>query len=136
MSGDTYLAHLGDSFKVEKYSPDQMLPGSGTPMGSSKWSGCLTAQGASLLSFTHPTSNLPVGSSSLSWMPGSKRVKFPASTTSMGMKILTRLGSQNGNVGFYLPAMAKGDLFKTVILDGALPRKTFSMGEAIEKRLP
>ena len=33
-----------------------------------------------------------------------------------------------------LPAMNKHDLFKTVILDGALPRKTFSMGEAYEKR--
>jgi hypothetical protein len=30
--------------------------------------------------------------------------------------------------------MKKTDLFKTVILDGALPRKTFSMGEAHEKR--
>jgi len=30
--------------------------------------------------------------------------------------------------------MDKQDLFKTVILDGALPRKTFSMGEAEEKR--
>jgi hypothetical protein len=30
--------------------------------------------------------------------------------------------------------MQKGDLFKTVILDGALPRKTFSMGEARDKR--
>jgi hypothetical protein len=37
-------------------------------------------------------------------------------------------------MGFYLPAMNKSDLFKTVILDGALPRKTFSMGEAREKR--
>jgi hypothetical protein len=30
--------------------------------------------------------------------------------------------------------MSKSSLFKTVILDGALPRKTFSMGEAREKR--
>jgi len=30
--------------------------------------------------------------------------------------------------------MKKSDLFKTVSLDGALPRKTFSMGEAEEKR--
>ena len=28
----------------------------------------------------------------------------------------------------------KEDLFRTVALDGALPRKTFSMGEASEKR--
>ena len=33
-----------------------------------------------------------------------------------------------------LPAMAKEDLFPTVILDGALPRKTFSMGHAWDKR--
>jgi len=37
-------------------------------------------------------------------------------------------------MGFYLPAMDKRDLFKTVILDGVLPRKTFSMGQAKEKR--
>jgi hypothetical protein len=45
-----------------------------------------------------------------------------------------KLGSLPGNAGFYLPGMSKSDLFKTVILDGALPRKTFSMGEAREKR--
>ena len=30
--------------------------------------------------------------------------------------------------------MEKSDLFKTVILDGALPRKTFSMGHSNDKR--
>ena len=30
--------------------------------------------------------------------------------------------------------MEKDELFKTVILDGALSRKTFSMGKAHEKR--
>ena len=44
------------------------------------------------------------------------------------------LGRQPGNAGFFLPGMQKSDLFKTVILDGVLPRKTFSMGEAREKR--
>ena len=47
---------------------------------------------------------------------------------------VTALGSRPGNVGFYLPALSKHELFKTIILDGALPRKTFSMGEADEKR--
>lgn len=51
-----------------------------------------------------------------------------------GGDVTVRLGSQPGNVGIYLPAMDKSDLFKTVIVDGALPRKTFSMGEAREKR--
>jgi hypothetical protein len=30
--------------------------------------------------------------------------------------------------------MEKSDLFLTVIKNGSLPRKTFSMGEAFEKR--
>ncbi len=51
-----------------------------------------------------------------------------------GEKTVTDLGSQVGCVGFYLPAISKHDLFKTIVLDGALPRKTFSLGEADEKR--
>ena len=38
------------------------------------------------------------------------------------------------SVGFIFRGMEKSDLFPTVIADGALPRKTFSMGEADDKR--
>lgn len=51
-----------------------------------------------------------------------------------GEDVVERLALQDGNAGFYLAGMHKNELFKTVILDGALPRKTFSMGEAHEKR--
>ncbi|ORJ62212.1 DUF1015 domain-containing protein [Geothermobacter hydrogeniphilus] len=51
-----------------------------------------------------------------------------------GADVVTELGSRPGNAGFYLPAISKFELFRTIILDGALPRKTFSMGEADEKR--
>lgn len=51
-----------------------------------------------------------------------------------GDDVVSSLGSKEGNIGFFLPTMNKHDLFKTVILDGVLPRKTFSMGEADEKR--
>lgn len=44
------------------------------------------------------------------------------------------LGKKPGNCAFLLEAMPKSDLFKTVIKYGALPRKTFSMGHAEEKR--
>ena len=37
-------------------------------------------------------------------------------------------------VGFMVPKMEKDDLFPTVLQDGALPRKTFSMGHAEDKR--
>lgn len=51
-----------------------------------------------------------------------------------GKDVVEKLALQPGNAGFYLAGMHKSELFKTVILDGALPRKTFSMGEAREKR--
>ena len=38
------------------------------------------------------------------------------------------------SVGIFLPKMDKGELFKYVSKSGALPRKTFSMGEGVEKR--
>lgn len=44
------------------------------------------------------------------------------------------LAKQEDNVGFIFEAMPKNELFKTVILDGSLPRKTFSMGHSYDKR--
>lgn len=51
-----------------------------------------------------------------------------------GGDVCRELGKREGNIGFMLPKPDKGDLFASVIKDGALPRKTFSMGEANEKR--
>jgi len=51
-----------------------------------------------------------------------------------GDDVVIDLGSKLSNIGFFLPTIGKSALFKTVVLDGALPRKTFSMGEADEKR--
>lgn len=44
------------------------------------------------------------------------------------------LSKEDGAVSFILPAMKKTELFAAVINDGALPRKTFSMGDADTKR--
>ena len=41
---------------------------------------------------------------------------------------------KKGAVAFLMPPFAKSDLFKGVVLGGVLPRKTFSMGHAEEKR--
>ena len=51
-----------------------------------------------------------------------------------GDEVTDRLGSQENSIGFKLPAMGKQQLFKTVMADGVLPRKTFSMGHAQDKR--
>jgi len=51
-----------------------------------------------------------------------------------GEDVTKELGRKENNIGFLLPAMQKNELFKTVTLDGALPRKTFSMGHSNDKR--
>ena len=51
-----------------------------------------------------------------------------------GEDVLERLAQRADAVGFLLPPMEKGQLFDGVVKDGSLPRKTFSMGHACEKR--
>ncbi len=51
-----------------------------------------------------------------------------------GADVTDKQGSEKGNIGIFLPAIDKSTFFETIIKDGALPRKTFSMGEANEKR--
>ncbi|MEE0867338.1 MAG: DUF1015 domain-containing protein [Clostridia bacterium] len=51
-----------------------------------------------------------------------------------GADVVEELSNNQGCIGFLLPKPEKSALFETVIKDGALPRKTFSMGEANEKR--
>jgi hypothetical protein len=87
-----------------------------------------------VIEIANPSSNLPVGTiqpflDAFLKGSGAEKVDYVH-----GEDVTVKLGSQPNNAGFYLPGMNKSDLFKTVILDGALPRKTFSMGEASEKR--
>lgn len=51
-----------------------------------------------------------------------------------GDEVLERLARQPGNVGIHLPTVSKSALLRRVVHEGPLPRKTFSMGEAHEKR--
>jgi len=96
--------------------------------------GLCSVGGYQILAIKDPSSNLPVGTLQGfidQWLKkgGAEKIDYVH-----GEDVVCGLGSQPGNLGFYLPRMPKSDLFKTVILDGALPRKTFSMGEAKEKR--
>ena len=83
---------------------------------------------------TNPSSILPVGTvqvflDTFLHEGGAEKIDYVHSK-----EVTCKLGAQPGNASLYVPGMGKSDLFKTVILDGALPRKTFSLGEAREKR--
>lgn len=51
-----------------------------------------------------------------------------------GTESLVTLSNKPNAIGFFCSTLDKNELFKTIILDGSLVRKTFSMGEADEKR--
>lgn len=102
--------------------------------GSPHRIGLVTSSGFGTLEVFGPETNLPVGTlqnflDMFVQEGGARDIDYIHGTDS-----LLRLGSRPGAAGFYLPAMDKNELFRTVILDGALPRKTFSMGEAKDKR--
>lgn len=51
-----------------------------------------------------------------------------------GSEEVFRLGAEEGNIAILMPPIAKDSFFSTIAAKGPLPRKTFSMGEASEKR--
>lgn len=51
-----------------------------------------------------------------------------------GKDTVEQLVQQTNCIGFLLPDLEKQELFRGVVLDGVLPRKTFSMGRAQDKR--
>lgn len=96
--------------------------------------GVVTANGFGFIEIANPEFNLPVGTlqnflDAFLKDNGARQIDYLHGTESF-----VQLAAKPQNTGFYLPAMRKQDLFKTVILEGTLPRKTFSMGEAWEKR--
>ncbi|MBL8050173.1 MAG: DUF1015 domain-containing protein [Anaerolineales bacterium] len=87
-----------------------------------------------IIEVANPSTNLAVGTiqtflDSFLENNGAEKIDYVH-----GEDVLKKISSQNEHAGFYLAGMHKSDLFKTVIVDGVLPRKAFSMGEAKEKR--
>jgi hypothetical protein len=88
----------------------------------------------SVVEIAEPPSTLAVGT----WQPfidsfiergGAKEVDYVH-----GDEALERLARQAGNVGVHLAGIGKSELMRRVVHEGPTPRKTFSMGEAHEKR--
>ena len=122
-----YAFEPASGFAAMKAAVDQ------TPPGKHRI-GVIRAGEFGLVEIEDPDCNLPVGTLQ-SFLDIYLKNKGAAGIDYVhGADAVSKLGSYAGNLGFYLPAMDKQQLFRTVILDGALPRKTFSMGEAWEKR--
>ena len=94
----------------------------------------LTGDGIRLVRFPRPKANLAAGT--IQEFLDGYLARHPQTAIDYihGRESLETLAGQPGNLGIYLPPIDKGGFFGTVIRDGVMPRKTFSMGEAPEKR--
>jgi hypothetical protein len=115
-------------------SAEEMKTAVDGQQGSPHKIGVISPSGFGVIEVSNPETNLPVGTlqnflDAFMKGKGAREIDYVH-----GAEAAIRLGQREGCAGFYLPAIDKRELFRTVILDGALPRKTFSMGEAREKR--
>lgn len=89
--------------------------------------------GCDILS-VEPISKLPVGTLQIfldKYLKENSDVKIDYIH---GIEDTKELCQKENTVGFIFDGMRKSELFDAVVLDGSLPRKTFSMGTADEKR--
>ena len=125
---------------VFRTEPEELLnglihayPGAYRGVGEGHVLHYVTADGEGDITVPSPAAQLPVATLQNfldQWLSGHEgRVDYIH-----GDDVTRELGAKPGNVGFLLPPMGKEELFPTVIHDGVLPRKTFSMGEAHDKR--
>jgi len=81
-----------------------------------------------------PTSELAVGTLQSFLDEYLKKIDGAEIDYIHGEKVVENLAKKENTVGFIFEGMGKSDLFTAVMQDGSLPRKTFSMGHAADKR--
>ena len=132
---DKMRAFWKSEFDIKEYKHHHdMIEAVDTQSGDTHKFGFIFGSSFFVVDIKNPSTNLPVGTlqtflDEFIRKGGAEKIDYVH-----GSEVTCQLGTKPGNCSFYLPAMEKNQLFKTVILDGALPRKTFSMGEAFEKR--
>lgn len=94
---------------------------------------CITKNGSEFVT-VKATAKLPVGTLQVfidEYLKEHKDVKIDYIH---GEQVVYDLCKEDNTLGFIFEGMGKDDLFPAVVSDGSLPRKTFSMGHAHDKR--
>ncbi len=95
---------------------------------------CVSPAGSLLITFPRPRAKLAAGTLQDLLDPLLKTRADLGIDYIHGTESFLALAARPGNLGLYLPPIDKASFFETVVRDGVMPRKTFSMGEAPEKR--
>ena len=132
-SGDELVAHTVELLDKNNGKAYLAAADAAAPAGAFEIP-CMTASGKGKIIVEGPENKLEVGCLQQALDIIVKEEKCCEIDYIHGADVVERLSAKEGNAGFLLPAMDKFMLFPAVAADGALPRKTFSMGEANEKR--
>lgn len=111
----------------------QAYPGAHEGCGEGHALHYVSADGEGVVTVPNPAAQLPVGTLQ-SFLDQYLKEHSGKVDYIHGEDVTRQLAAKPDCIGFLLPAMGKDQLFPTVIHDGVLPRKTFSMGEAHDKR--
>jgi len=126
-------------FEIDRYpSPEAAAAAvdsssAGAPAGSHRVA-ILSVEGSLVVTFPRPKANLAAGTVQDFLDPFMKSRPGSSIDYIHGTESLFALASKAGSLGLYLPPIDKSGFFATVVRDGVMPRKTFSMGEAPGKR--
>ena len=125
----------GLEFEIDRFAtPQEAMAAIDAGTDAAQRVACISPAGSLVLSFPRPAAKLAAGTLQNFLDPLIKAAKGVAIDYIHGSESLLSLASRPGNLGLYLPPIDKSGFFETVIRDGVMPRKTFSMGEAPEKR--
>lgn len=128
------ILQTNPDFKLTKMSSLDELISSIETINTTQICGYSTAEGYGTIEALNPDSSIAAGTIQTLIDNYLKTETGAAVDYIHGIDVTDKLGRKPGNVGIFLPSIAKDTFFQTVINDGAFPRKTFSMGEAFEKR--
>jgi hypothetical protein len=133
---ERFLEHLGkycEQYHIEPYSSiENVLKDIEEKENSRQKFGYIDSEGLKVIRLDNPKAFSTAGTLQLTL---DSLIKEGVSVDYIhGEDVTEALGVQKGNIGLFLPAIDKHNFFDTIKRDGALPRKTFSMGEAHEKR--
>jgi len=124
---------IGENFSYEQCSEEEMISAVKNNENAAPHKiGFVSPATCGVITVKNPTHTLAVGT----LQPLLDRfIKSKADIDYVhGDSVVVQLGKKPSSCGFFLPAMNKSDLFVGVVAMGVVPRKTFSMGEANEKR--
>ena len=136
-------ATSGLAFEIDRYpSPvaamaavdsGDLLVATNVSVGDQKIA-CISPAGSLVITFPKPKAKLAAGTLQDFLDPFLKSKPGLGIDYIHGTESLLALAAKPGNLGLYLPPIDKSGFFATLVRDGVMPRKTFSMGEAPEKR--